>query len=78
LIAGVFDKKKLEQLFKTKTRDGWAALSSKYDVCLSPVLEMEEVYHQKQTKDRFIFKDVEIDHKTLKIYDKPYKTYTSL
>lgn len=78
LISGVFDKKKLEQLFKTKTRDEWVALSSNYDVCLSSVLEMEEVYDQKQTKERAIFKEVKIDDKTLKIYDKPFKTYTSL
>lgn len=78
LISGVFDKKQLEQLFKTKTRDEWVALSSNVDVCLSPVLEMEEVYDQKHTKERAIFKEVEIDDKTLKIYDKPYKTFTSL
>lgn len=78
LISGVFDKKKLEQLFKTRTCDEWVALASNYDVCLSPVLEMEEVYDQKQTKDRAVFKEVKIDDKTLKIYDKPYKTYTSL
>ncbi|WP_372770050.1 CaiB/BaiF CoA transferase family protein [Lutibacter sp.] len=78
LISGVFDKKKLEQLFKTKTRDEWVALAVNDDVCLSPVMEMEEVYNQKQTKDRAIFKEVEIDGKSLKIYDKPYKTFTSL
>ncbi|HEY9169472.1 MAG TPA: CaiB/BaiF CoA-transferase family protein [Lutibacter sp.] len=78
LISGVFDKKKLEQLFKTKTRDAWVALAVNQDVCLSPVLEMEEVYGQKQTKDRAVFKEVKIDQKTIKIYDKPYKTYTSL
>ena len=78
LISGVFDKKKLEQLFKTKTRDEWVALAANYDVCLSPVLEMEEVYDQKQTKERAIFKEVEIGDKTLKIYGKPYKTYVGL
>lgn len=78
LINGVFDKKKLKQLFKSNTRDEWVSMAVNYDVCLSPVLEMEEVYDQKHTKDRAIFKEVEIENKTLKIYGKPYKTYTGL
>jgi len=77
LIAGVFNKKKLEQLFKTKTRDEWVSLSKDYDICLSPILELKEVYKKKHTKDRPIFMEVEIDEKTIKIYPKPYKTYTS-
>jgi len=43
LIVGVFDKKKLEDLFKTKPRDGWVKLFINHDVCLSAVQELEEV-----------------------------------
>lgn len=78
LTAGVFDKRKLEELFKTKTRDEWINKSVDFDVCLSPVLDAAEVYEQKQTKDRAVFRDVEIDKKTIKIFDKPYKTYSGL
>jgi len=78
LISGIFDKQKLEELFRTKTRDEWLALAVNFDVCLSPVLEIKEVYDQKQTKDRAVFQEVKIDDKTIRIYTKPYKTYTSL
>ncbi|MEO5789367.1 CaiB/BaiF CoA-transferase family protein, partial [Gelidibacter sp.] len=40
LINGIFPKKDLELLFKTKTRDEWASLSKDYDNCLSPILEL--------------------------------------
>lgn len=76
LIIGVFDKQKLEDLFKTETRDEWVNKSINFDVCLTPVLEVNEVYGQKQTKERGTFKDVEIDDKTIKIYAKPYKSYS--
>jgi len=72
-----FDKKKLEQLFKTKTRDDWITLAKNYEVCLSPVLELKEIYAQKQITDSTLFKDVKIDKKLIKIYNKPFKTYTN-
>jgi crotonobetainyl-CoA:carnitine CoA-transferase CaiB-like acyl-CoA transferase len=74
LITGVFDKQQLEELFRTKTRDEWVTLAVNFDVCLSPILDIREVYHQKQTKDRAVFEDVKIDEKLIKIYSKPYKT----
>ena len=43
LIAGRFDKKKLEDLFITKPRDTWVELFKNHDVCLSAVKELEEV-----------------------------------
>ncbi|MFQ3174127.1 MAG: alpha-methylacyl-CoA racemase, partial [Flavobacterium sp.] len=78
LITGVFDKLLLEELFKTETRDEWIYKAINFDVCLSPVLELAKVYDQKQTKDRALFQDVEIQGKTVKIYAKPYKSYSSL
>ncbi|TRX37423.1 CoA transferase [Flavobacterium sp. ZT3R18] len=78
LMTGVFDKKQLEELFKTKTRDEWISKAATFDVCLSPVLDLKEVYELKHTKDRAVFEDVKIDEKNIKIYTKPFKTYTGL
>jgi len=78
LMTGVFDKRQLEELFRTKTRDEWVTLAVNFDVCLSPVIDLKEVYLQKQTNDRAVFQDVKIDEKTIKIYAKPYKTFECL
>jgi alpha-methylacyl-CoA racemase len=78
LVTGVFDKRLLERLFKTKTRDEWANKSIGFDVCLSPILDASEVYDQKQTKERALFHDITIDDEKIKIYTKPYKSYSSL
>jgi alpha-methylacyl-CoA racemase len=78
LISGVFDKQKLEALFRTKTREEWVAMAVDFDVCLSPVLEMKEVYDQKHSKDRDLFQQISIEEKRIQIYTKPYKTYSSL
>jgi crotonobetainyl-CoA:carnitine CoA-transferase CaiB-like acyl-CoA transferase len=75
LVTAFFDKKEVEELFKTKTRDEWVVMASTFDVCLSPVLEVKEVYEQKHTKDRAVFKDVKIDEERIHVYDKPYKSY---
>lgn len=75
LIAGVFDKKLLEKLFKTKSRDEWVIMAVNFDVCLSPVLDLNEVYKQKHTKDRTVFKEIKIDEKTINIFNKPFKNY---
>jgi crotonobetainyl-CoA:carnitine CoA-transferase CaiB-like acyl-CoA transferase len=75
LVTEFFDKKQVEELFKTKTREEWVVMASNFDVCLSPVLEVKEVYEQKHTKDRGVFKEVKIDEQRIYIYDKPYKNY---
>ncbi|SEA38859.1 Crotonobetainyl-CoA:carnitine CoA-transferase CaiB [Flavobacterium gillisiae] len=75
LVTDFFDKNQLEELFKTKTRDEWVVMASSFDVCLSPVLEVKEVYEQKHTKDRAVFKEIKIDEEQIYIYDKPYKNY---
>lgn len=58
LLIDVFPKKEVEALFKTKTRDEWAALFKGNDVCIAPILEIEELensyYHQsKGTFEQF-------------------------
>ena len=76
LINGIFPKKELELLFKTKTRDQWASLSENYDICLSPILEIEEVSKNKHIQERVVFKDTAIKSKTIKTYNAPFKTYS--
>ncbi|PCH75803.1 MAG: carnitine dehydratase [Flavobacteriaceae bacterium] len=49
LIVGRFDKKKLEELFSTKPRNTWVETFKNHDVCLSPVLELEEVNRENDT-----------------------------
>lgn len=71
-----FEKSKLEKLFKTKSRDEWVEASKNYDICLSPVLELHEIYNQKQTVERNVFDKVQIDNKTIEVYSNPYKTYS--
>jgi len=53
LVVGVFDKKKLDNLFLTKPRDSWVKLFEKHDVCLSAVLELEEVHIEEERSDGY-------------------------
>jgi hypothetical protein len=46
LVTEFYSKNKVEELFKTKLR-GMGSDGFKFDVCLSPVLEVKEVYEQK-------------------------------
>lgn len=76
LIDGIFSKKDLELLFKTKTRDEWARLTKDYDTCLSPILEIEEVIDHRHIQGRQVFIDTKIKDKTIKTYGAPFKTYS--
>jgi len=76
LLKGVFDEKKIENLFKTKTRDEWVAYTQNHDVCLSPVLELKEVYIQNQVRRRKVFKNVANKNKELNFFSNPFKTFT--
>lgn len=52
LLVSVFPKKEVEDFFKTKTRDEWTEIFRGQDVCIAPILEIEElensVYHQER------------------------------
>ena len=52
LSVAAFPKKEVEDLFKTKTRDEWLALCQGHDVCIAPILEIEELeedaYHREK------------------------------
>ncbi|MCK0114748.1 CaiB/BaiF CoA transferase family protein [Gelidibacter sp. F63206] len=76
LINGVFPKKELDVLFKTKTRDEWARLSATHDICLSPILQIEEVTMNTHLMERHVFNDSTIKNRTLKTYAAPFKTYS--
>jgi alpha-methylacyl-CoA racemase len=52
-------KDRLCSLFKTKTRDEWAALLAGTDACFSPVLSMTEAMDYPANTERSVFTDVE-------------------
>ena len=52
-------KKKLEEVFKTKTRDEWCEIMLCTDVCFAPVLSMEEAVEFPHNVERKTF--IEID-----------------
>jgi alpha-methylacyl-CoA racemase len=51
-------KQKLEDVFKTKTRDEWCAIMEGSDVCFAPVLTMSEAPHHPAAKARNAYVDV--------------------
>jgi len=58
LMNHVFPKQEVIDLFKSKTRDQWATICQAKDVCVAPVLEIEELenfsYHrEKETFEKF-------------------------
>jgi alpha-methylacyl-CoA racemase len=52
-------KKDLQDIFITKTRDEWINEATTHDICLSPILEMDEVQHDKHLLEREMFFEVE-------------------
>jgi alpha-methylacyl-CoA racemase len=51
-------KQKLEDVFRTKTRDEWCAIMEGSDVCFAPVLTMSEAPHHPAAKARNAYVDV--------------------
>lgn len=49
-------KQKLEELFKTRTRDEWCSLMEGTDVCFAPILDMEEApsHPHNAARDTFV------------------------
>ena len=47
-----FFKNKIEDIFKTKTRDEWCNLMEGTDVCFSPVLSIKEAPKHQHNIDR--------------------------
>jgi alpha-methylacyl-CoA racemase len=49
---------RLEEIFRTKTRDEWAAIAETTDACLSPIVTMSEAASHPQMVARQMFSDV--------------------
>jgi len=75
LICGIFDKKKLDDLFREKTRDEWTATAKDIDICLSPILSQREVSLEPNMIDRGVFNEVPVDEKTIQTYASPFKIF---
>ncbi len=52
-------KKDLQAIFITKTRDEWIKDAEAFDICLTPILEIDEVQHDKHLQQREMFFEVE-------------------
>ncbi|MDE1974582.1 MAG: CoA transferase, partial [Hyphomicrobiales bacterium] len=52
-------RSKLEELFRTRTRDEWSALLEGTDACFAPVLSMAEAPHHPHNVARNAFIEVE-------------------
>jgi crotonobetainyl-CoA:carnitine CoA-transferase CaiB-like acyl-CoA transferase len=52
-------KEELDALFRTKTRDEWLEIMSKYDVCFGPVLEPDEILQDPQLLSRDMVSEME-------------------
>lgn len=57
LSVMAFPKEEVERLFKTKTQKEWVELARGQDICLSPVLKLEELGAQKQLKHYEMLKE---------------------
>lgn len=53
LSVHLFPKAELEALFRSKTQAEWVALAAGHDVCLSPVLTLEEAAANKHLLNRY-------------------------
>lgn len=75
LLTSVFDKSKVVALFKSKTRDEWAALFKGHDVCIAPILEIEELETSEYHLDKRTFEKIETPNgKVLTGVALPFKT----
>ncbi len=67
-------KQDLQAIFSTKTRDEWVALADPLDVCLTPILDMDEVEKDKHLNEREMFFEVEhSDYGKVKGINQPFK-----
>lgn len=74
LMNAVFPKQEVEVFFKTKTRDEWAVFFKGKDVCVAPILEIEELENSAFHVDRETFKTFETPNgKVLKVVKLPFK-----
>ena len=48
-------KRQLEQVFITRTRDEWTQLLGSRDICFAPVMDIDEVLEHPHTRERGVF-----------------------
>lgn len=67
-------KKDLQELFLTKTRDEWVKEAEGHDICLSPILDLEEVEKDAHLNEREMFFEMEhADYGKVKGVNQPFK-----
>jgi crotonobetainyl-CoA:carnitine CoA-transferase CaiB-like acyl-CoA transferase len=74
LSVHVFPKAEVEALFKEKSRDEWMAVFEGNDVCIAPILELDEVVNHPHHQARAAFGEMQTDAGTkLKTISLPFK-----
>lgn len=69
-----FPKSQVEALFKTKTRNEWTGFLNGKDVCVAPILEIEELEHTSYLQQRAAFEAFKTPNNTiLKTIALPFK-----
>lgn len=68
-----FDKKTIENLFLNKTRDEWIALFKGKDVCIAPVLELEEIEDHPLHEQHQTFESFKVGKQQLNGFGMPFK-----
>jgi len=76
LFVQVFPKKEVEDFFKTKTRDEWVLIFKGQDVCIAPILEIEELENHPYHLEKKTFEEFQTtDGTTLKTIALPFKNF---
>ncbi len=74
LFVHIFPKKEVEDFFKTKTRDEWVSIFKGHDVCIAPILEIEELENHAYHKGKKTFEEFQTSEgTTLKTIALPFK-----
>ncbi|MEZ4955981.1 MAG: CaiB/BaiF CoA-transferase family protein [Saprospiraceae bacterium] len=74
LLNHLFPKKEVEGLFKTRTRDAWMGFFQGKDVCIAPILEMEDLEQHPYHKSNNTFEEFATEKGTkLKTIGLPFR-----
>lgn len=73
LSVQTFDKKQIETLFLTKTRNEWTDFFKDKDVCIAPVLNLEEIEDHPLHQQHQTFEDFEVGEQQLRGLALPFK-----
>ncbi len=73
LSVHVFPKEELELLFKTRNRDEWAVWAEGKDLCLTPVIELQELEDSQQIKSGNFIRNISSASKDLKYILNPIR-----